>query len=287
VVRGVNAAELTDFTRSSDYNDFMRVVWVDPGARVDQITFGIRAFFTASAFFIPPSSPASWVDQFLRYIGNYFRPGQELAVMRCIPSEAERLVLQPILATWPNVLEAITSDLGGPVHDCSSPSLTQGEREICQIAVQYHDTPTTVYTAGLASTFTLAAQLFGTPESTTAIRRDYGIFPAFTGLGFAVKNSAQPVTGATTPFTVAQILRYSIVPEYLLRNDSLADAGCHCLQVPATPELRESPLDPDFIWRNGFLVDGACRRVPDAQVLKTSVNRAPSGAAVVTPEKSN
>jgi hypothetical protein len=254
---GLNAAELTDFTRCRRYDDFIRVVWPNPGSRVDQITFGKRAFFTASVFFQPPGT----VEEFLRYVGNYVHEGRDLAVMRCIPTREERKVVQPILATWPNVFKAIRQDLAGPGKDCNSPTLTPGEKEICQIAISYHDTPQTVYSAGLAYTLTLGSQMFATPESTAALRTDYGIFPAFTGLGFSVKDSALPVTGDTTPLKNRQILRNSIVPEYLLRNAPLAEANCRCVQVPLTPNLPRSILDPDFVWTHGVLDQGACRKL--------------------------
>jgi hypothetical protein len=64
------------------------------------------------------------------------------------------------------------------------------------------------------------------------------------------------------------MLRYSVVPEYLLNNLSLADAGCSCIQVPAygdqnNPDLRhDAPVDPEYVSQRGKLdSDGACRKI--------------------------
>lgn len=121
-----DAAKIADQSRSESYNDFLRVLWVRPNSKVTDITLGRRAFFTASTFFKPP---VSTVDDLLRYVGNRYREGMELVLMRCKPSLNERPALEPVLATWPNVFAAIARDLAGPGGSCTSPPLTTGENQ--------------------------------------------------------------------------------------------------------------------------------------------------------------
>lgn len=253
---GLNGAALTNQSRSRSYDDFLRVLWVRPGTNIDRIALGKRTFFTTSSFFEPPTT----VDHLLNYVGNYYRPGQDLVLMRCIPNLEQRIIVQPILATWPNTFDAIADDLAGPNRDCTTPGLTPGELEICNVAIQYQDTGTTVYTQGLAAMFNLASLMFATPESTRALRDDYGIFPAFSGLGFAAQGSSTS-TGDTVLMPPSQILRNSIVPEYLLKKASLTNAGCRCVQIPESMSLHQFPVDPNWIWSFGELDHGFCRRV--------------------------
>jgi len=253
---GLNGAALRNQSRSSSYDDFLRVLWVRTGTNIDQIALGKRTFFTASSFFEPPTT----VDHLLYYVGNYYRPGQDLVLMRCIPDLEQRIIVQPILATWPNTFDAIANDLAGPNRDCTTPGLTPGELEICNIAIHYQDITTTLYTQGLAAIFDLAAQMFATTESTKALRDDYGIFPAFSGLGFAVQESST-TTGDPVLMPPSQILRNSVVPEYLLKKASLTDAGCRCVQIPENLSLHQFPVDPNWIWNFGELDHGFCRRV--------------------------
>jgi hypothetical protein len=50
------------------------------------------------------------------------------------------------------------------------------------------------------------------------------------------------------------------VPEYLLRNVTLAEAGCRCIAVPPYPGRETALLDPDQVSREGG--DGYCIHVP-------------------------
>ena len=247
-------ARLTDQSRSDTYNDFMRVIWVDHGISVTEITRGRRAFFTATSFV----NPSVTVDELLSLVGNYFRLGQDFVVMRCKPSPEQRSKVQPLLATWPNAFAAIAADLGGPNHDCSG--LTVGEKQICDLAIQYQDSLQKVYSEGLKDVLQRGFQMFATTESTAALKSDYGIFPAFSGLGFAVQASATN-TGATVEMMTADILRNLVVPEYLLKYALLAESGCRCIQVPATDRLHKTQIDPDFVWAFGRLNNGACRQL--------------------------
>jgi hypothetical protein len=250
-----NASDITKDSRADGYNDFLRLVWVPPGTAVTSITLGKRAFFTAATFFKPPAT----VDGFLDFIGNFYRDGQDLVIMRCRPTPEQRQVVNPLLATWPNVLPAIADDLGGPAGNCTSPNLSPGEQQICNVARQYEDVPQDVYIDGVREMAELASHLYDTPESADSLRTDYGIFPAFTGLGFAVRGSS--ANGVTPPMTTGSILANSVVPEYLLINARLKDATCRCVQVPDYEQRHTAQVDSDFIWKRGKLDNGACRRI--------------------------
>jgi hypothetical protein len=51
----------------------------------------------------------------------------------------------------------------------------------------------------------------------------------------------------------------SVSSEYILKNVSLAEAGCRCISVAPYPGRSNDPLDPDFISQAGG--DGTCKAV--------------------------
>ena len=116
----------------------------------------------------------------------------------------------------------------------------------------------------LAQTFTYAGTLFDADHTALAawLKSNYGIFPAFSGIGYSVKDSYRL---DTAPMTSQQILVKSVSSEYILKNVSLKEAGCRCISVPPYEGRSNRPLDPAFIWKAGG--DGQCRVVPK---LKTS-----------------
>jgi hypothetical protein len=260
-------AGVTEASRGNGGDDFLRAIWVPPGTPVtylgrnDQYVRNLRAFFTATSFV----RPAVTVDQYVNLVGNVFQTQQDLVLMRCRPSATERQSLSPILATWPNVFDAIVSDFSG-AYSCP-PVPADGNNVIYCAALDYQtnyrDVAETVFAQGLQNAFDIAGPLASESAAASALKTNYGIYPQFTGLGFTVDTS-----GATPAMTTATMLRYSVVPEYLLENVALADAGCRCIQVPTygyrrTPDLRHrAPVDPGFIWRRGKLTgDGACRQI--------------------------
>jgi hypothetical protein len=260
-------AGVTDASRGDTFNDFLRAVWVDPGTQVtyigrnDQYVKNLRAFFTATTFL----RPAVTVDQYVDLVGNVFQTQKDLVLMRCRPSSAQRGTLDPLLATWPNVFDAIVADFQGS-YSCP-PVPTDGNNVIYCAALNYQtnyrDVAQSVFPVAMQNLFDIAGPLSATAVAAAALKTNYGIYPQFTGLGFTVDTSGN--TPAMTPTT---ILRYSVVPEYLLDNLPLADAGCRCIQVgpygnKKTPDLRHrAPVDPDYIWQRGRLTSGgACREI--------------------------
>ena len=202
------------------------------------------------------------MQNYIDYVGNLFYDNKDFVIMLCKPTAQQQIALEPFLATWPNTFNAIVSDFAGPARDCSL-AMNEGETTICKLALQYRDVKSTIYASDLAKTFNLAVQLFNTINSTAALSRDYGIYPAHSGLGFVVKDSVTS-TGNTVNMTTAEILRNSIVPEYLFKNAYLKDANCRCLQVPSSSKFEASPIDPKFIWETGTLdKEGSCKRVKE------------------------
>jgi hypothetical protein len=88
------------------------------------------------------------------------------------------------------------------------------------------------------------------------LQSNYGIYPAFAGTGYSVKDS---YSLDTQPMTSQQIMVKSISSEYILKNVSLADAGCRCISVAPYPGRSNDPVDPDFIAQAGG--DGVCKSV--------------------------
>jgi hypothetical protein len=251
---GENPATITDQSRDvSLTSDFIRAFFVPHGITVDHISLpsAFRGFFSASEFFVPPGT----VDDYLTFVGNIYNSTQDLVVMRCRPSEEQEAALDPILATWPNLFAAIVNDYGAQMFTCP-PTAMNGDNELFCAAQGFTDQQQVTYVNGMLSMFQAAAQAYATTESTAAIRNRYGAAQAFTGLGFTVKGSANDAS-----LLDAEVLQQSVVPEYLLKNSSLTDAGCHCVQVATYPERDQASFDMNFIWEHGSLNAGACRKI--------------------------
>jgi hypothetical protein len=251
---GPNAAQMTERSRDMERsNDFIRAFFVPPGIKVNTFSLpsAFRAFFSDSRFYDPPGT----VNEYLTFVGSSYNATNDLIVMRCRPSDTQKTALDPILATWPNLFSAIEDDLGGKGYTCPAPT-ADGDNEIFCAAESFVDQQQVVYVNGLLTMLQAAAQVFATSESTASIRQRYGAYPAFSGLGFTVAGSANDAQ-----LTDAQVLQQSTVPEYLLINSSLSDGGCRCVQVPTYTGRDQAPMDVDYIWQQGQLNGGACRRV--------------------------
>jgi hypothetical protein len=88
------------------------------------------------------------------------------------------------------------------------------------------------------------------------LKDNYGIFPAFAGTGYSIRDS---YFLDSQPMTSQQILVKSVSSEYILKNVSLAEAGCRCVRVPAYAGRAEDRLDPGFILKAGG--EGSCATV--------------------------
>jgi len=243
-------ATITDRSRdATDTADFLRLLFVPSGVVPDRLGLpaALRVFATAAPFFEPALAAAVTAD----YPGLVYRADQDLVALRCSPPTDGGI--DPVLASWPQTLKAIVADLGGS-YSCP-PAEGSPENEVYCIASEYVDTADTVVSATIGRALAVGMLLFETPERADVVRRRFGMYPAFSGLGFAVKG-----TGDGAAITAEAALRRSVVPEYLLRNATLADAGCYCLIVPPYDGRDAAPLDPAFVAQAGGF--GSCKSVP-------------------------
>lgn len=236
-------------------NDFLRLLFVPSGVKPTSLGLpsALRIFLTASDLFRPPM-PLGAVTN---YPGLVNRDDQDLVALRCTPSDPAKV--EPTLATWPNVFAKMQSDFAAQ-YTCP-PQAGVPENDLYCLVKDYADNPNATVAVSLQQALTLGATLFADASRADALRRRYGIYPAFSGLGYAVKGS-----GSGTPMGAGEALQRSVAPEYLLKNASLADAGCFCLIVPPYNGRSADPLDVDFVaQRGGFGECMSTNRLANAQ----------------------
>jgi hypothetical protein len=178
-----------------------------------------------------------------------------LVAMRCRPPQPDRV--DAVLATWPNVFAAIQRDVPVDAATCGAQPSDPAKQVACY-AKGFNDPASSTVPTSLAHTFDYAGVIFDAQHTAWAawLQSNYGIFPAFAGTGYSVKDS---YSLATEPMTSQQILAKSISSEYVLKNVSLADAGCRCISVAPYTERSADPLDPEFIEQAGGA--GECKAV--------------------------
>lgn len=226
----------------NETNDFLRIVFLPRDVVPTQLgrPSALRVFTGASAFYEPPVS----VEKTAAFLGipvGQSQKGLDLVVFRCIPGEPAEL--EPDLATWPNVFKRVVEDLEGQ-YTCPSEDSSPENALFC-LAEGYTDTPGDIVTESIASAIGLGALIMTDPELAGVLGNIYGISSAFSGLGLAVNG---PDDNA---LTAGQALVRAVVPEYLMRNATLAEAGCFCIRVPPYEGREEGPLDMDFIMKKG------------------------------------
>lgn len=240
-------AEFTQWSRNpNNVGDFLRLLYI-PADRINPppdhlgTPNKVRVFVGAAAFIRPPITLARVAGfQGIPDVGD-----QYLGAIRCRPKDLS--ALSPVLATWPNVIRAILQDYASQKWTCTEPPASEEEEVYCMVK-DYADPPVGSVTQALEATLSLGAELFnpGHPETAHMLGSRYGVYPAFSGLGFAVNGS-----GPATTFDAADSLVNSVVPEYLVKNVSLADAGCRCILVPPYPDRSNDVLDLNYVWRRG------------------------------------
>ena len=234
-------------------NDYLRVSFLPAGVEVTSLSRpgALRAFATATPLFSPPLKLADLPA----YSGLVNNDSNMLVAMRCRPQHPE--TVDALLATWPNVFLAIQRDVPLAPGACDATPADAAAQVACYAAA-FSDLPAASVPPSLARTFSYAAVLFDGSHTAQAkwLKDNYGIFPAFSGMGFSVKDS---YSLDTQPMTAQQILVKSISSEYILKNVSLAAAGCRCIAVPPYSGRSAEPLDPEFISRAGG--EGACVQV--------------------------
>lgn len=256
------AVVLDGIVREAVPNDYLRVLFIppnksgDPTPVVTQIglPWNLRAFATATPLYQPPLT----VEELPLFSGLVDNESQYMVALRCRPPQPTKV--DAILATWPNVFAALPVDTKLDPAACTANPTDPGIQTACYAAAfKPLDTASAAVPPALARVFDYAAVLFDTNHAAQAkwLKGAYGIYPAFAGTGYSVKGSYY--LDGNHPMTTASMLSSSISPEYLLKNVSLADAGCSCITVPPYTGRNKARLDPNFIDQAGGA--GSCNVV--------------------------
>jgi hypothetical protein len=234
-------------------NDYLRVSFLPAGVPVTSLSRpgALRAFVTATPIYSPPLK----LGDLPAYSGLVNNDANVLVAMRCRPQNPSDV--DAVLATWPNVFAAIARDVAIQPGACDSTPTDPAKQAACY-AGAFRDPPATAVPTSLANTFSYAGAIFDANHTALAkwLKDNYGIFPAFSGIGYSVKDS---YFLDSQPMTSQQILDKSISSEYILKNVSLGVAGCRCISVPPYPGRSNDRLDPEFITETGG--DGVCTQV--------------------------
>ncbi|HEY3768353.1 MAG TPA: hypothetical protein VGN44_06750 [Candidatus Angelobacter sp.] len=238
--------------RESLPGDYLRVSFLPAGVAVTSLSRpgALRAFTTATVLYLPPLKLADMPY----YSGLANNDQNTLVAMRCRPTNPE--TVDAVLATWPNIFSAVQRDVPLPPGACDAPK--DAATQMACYAKGFTDHAVTKVPPALAHTLSYAAMLYDNDHAPLAqwLQSNYGIYPAFSGLGYSVKDS---YSLDSQPMTSQQMLVKSISSEYVLKNVSLADAGCRCISVAPYAGRSNDLLDPDFIAKAGG--DGSCKAV--------------------------
>lgn len=250
---GSAPAVVSGSVRESLPGDYLRVSFLSPGTPVTNLSRAgaLRAFTTATVLYSPPLKLA----EMPYYSGLVNDDAKVLVAMRCRPPHPE--AVDAVLATWPNVFLAVQHDVPLAPGACEG-STTDPATQMACFAKAFSDPPATKVPSSLAHTFNYAATLYDADHKSLAdwLQKNYGIYPAFSGIGYSVKDS---YLLDKQPMTSQEMLVKSVSSEYILKNVTLAEAGCRCISVAPYPGRSNDPLDPDFISQAGG--DGTCKAV--------------------------
>lgn len=260
---------VSNSARETVPGDYLRLIYPPKERTIDQITNlagpRLRAFTAATVLYLPPLKLSE-----MPYYSGLENKDQEqdvLVALRCRPPHPE--TVDALLATWPNVFLAIQRDVPLPAGACDAASADPGIQMAC-LARAFTDPPDTKAPPALARTFNYAATLFDDKHTDLAkwLKSSYGIYPAFSGLGYSVKDS---YSLDQQPMTSQQMLVKSVSSEYILKNVSLAEAGCRCIWVKHYTGRSNDPLDPEFIWQAGG--NGSCKVVEKLEMARPEDKR--------------
>jgi len=260
---------VSDSAREIVPGDYLRLIYPPKKLTIDQITnlagSRLRAFTTATVLYLPPLKLSE-----MPYYSGLENKDQEhdvLVALRCRPPHPE--TVDALLATWPNVFLAIQHDVPLPAGACDVTSADAGIQMAC-FARAFTDPPDTKAPPALAHTLNYAATLFDDKHTDLAnwLKSNYGIYPAFSGLGYSVKDS---YSLDQQPMTSQKMLVKSVSSEYILKNVSLAEASCRCIWVKHYTGRSNDPLDPNFIWQAGG--NGSCKAVEKLEMASPEDKR--------------
>lgn len=247
------AALTSEQTRQPAYNDFLRLIFanITPPTSLGGPN-AYRVFFGATAFYKPPIT----IAQIANFSGIPVNSTVPLFAMRCIPPPNSDAA--PAIAFWPNLISAMLTDYEAKPPESGSP-----DEAIQTIAQSFNDISSPVATEPLTNALSTGEQFFesypkGGPEEISAadmqaqMSRRFGTSVDFTGLGYAAEG-----TQTSPSFDSTQVMQSMVIPDFILKNVTLAEAGCHCVELaPTIPNRDQRKLDPDFILREGG--DGTC-----------------------------
>jgi hypothetical protein len=244
---------VTDSVRETLPGDYLRISFLPPGVPVTTLSRpgSLRAFMTATVLYLPPLKLADMPY----YSGLANDDTKVLVAIRCRPADPGKV--DAVLATWPNVFQAIQRDVPLSPGACDAQPTDPGTQMAC-FAKAFTDPPATTVPPALAQTFSYAGTLFDANHTALAawLKNNYGIYPAFSGMGYSVKDS---YSLDSQPMTTQQMLVKSVSSEYILKNVTLAEAGCRCISVAPYPGRANDALDSNFIARAGGY--GSCKEV--------------------------
>jgi hypothetical protein len=226
----------------NETNDFLRIAFLPRDVVPTRLgrPSALRVFTGASVFYEPPVSLEKTAAFFGIPVGQSEKE-LDLVAFRCIPGEPA--ALEPSLATWPNIFARLVEDLGGQ-FTCP-PNEPSPENELVCLAEDFTDTPSEIVTESIANAVGLGAFIMTDPDLAGVLGNLYGVSPAFGGLGLAVNGSSG------NALTAEEALVSSVVPEYIVRNATLIEAGCFCIRVPPYEGREDDPLDMEFLIRKG------------------------------------
>lgn len=266
---------VSDTDREALPNDYLRVTFVPAGVAVTTLSRpgSLRAFATATPLYRPPLKLAD----FPNYSGLINDDKNVLVAMRCRPQDPA--TVDAVLATWPNIFQAVQRDVPMSADACSQPA--DPPTQMACFAKAFTDPPATAVPTSLAHTFSYAGTLYDSAHAALAqwLQSNYGIYPAFAGTGYSVKDSYYL---SNQPMTSEQILVKSVSSEYVLKNVTLAAAGCYCIFVPPYDGRSSDRLDPEFIAKAGG--DGVCKSVDKLAVIEQRQPPAANVPAPATPD---
>ena len=244
---------VAETVRQGPPNDYLRVSFLPAGIPVKSIAKpgALRGFMTATVLYLPPLT----VAEYPKYSGLENDDSKVLVAMRCKPPDPAKV--DAVLATWPNVFAAVQRDVAVGPGECDSTPADPGKHVACY-ARGFSDPAETAVPTSLAQTFKYAGTIYDGSHVAMAkwLEDNYGIYPAFAGTGYSVKDS---YFLDKQPMTSQQILVKSASSEYIVKNVLLKDAGCRCISVAPYSGRANDQLDPDFIEQAGG--DGVCKDV--------------------------
>ncbi|HTW87940.1 MAG TPA: hypothetical protein VMD75_08030 [Candidatus Binataceae bacterium] len=239
-------------------DDFLRLIFLKP-TDPDPVTLGrstsYRVFFGNTEFYEPPI----YLTDVLNYSGIPYAAGRDLIAFRCLPEATG--AAEPMLATWPNMFKAMNEDFA------ANPPQNVYETALAGIAADFAEVQSISASETLANMLTFGAQVFvdadnpgcaansqvNCPQTSTMTYR-FGAYPAFSGLGLAIANTS------TSPVLDSQaVLVQAVIPEYILKNVSLAAADCRCIRVPDYAGRETARLNPNLVLNAG--ARGACNTI--------------------------